>query len=90
VDVRKDKTRLVAVEDSLTPVAEALRNRGYTVKSFTEGDLDQAEAVVVSGQDDNVMGVKMTQTKAPVIRAEGRTPEEVVRAVEERLGPLEV
>jgi hypothetical protein len=45
---------------------------------------------VVSGQDDNVMGVKMTQTKAPVIRAEGRTPEEVVRAVEERLGPLEV
>lgn len=88
--MRKAKTRLIAVEDRLTPVAEALRDRGYAVMSFDKGDLDQVEAVVVSGQDDNIMGIQAIQSRAPIINAEGRTAEEVVRDIEERLGPLGV
>jgi hypothetical protein len=88
--VRKAKTRLIAVEDGLTPVAAALRDKGYTVRSFTEVDLKEAEAIVVSGQDDDFLGSRLTHTRAPVIRAEGRAADEVVRDVEDRLGRLGV
>ncbi len=88
--MRKAKTRLIAVEDGLTPIAEELRDKGYAVMPLHGNDLDQAEAVVVSGQDDNVMGMQVVQTKAPVISAEGRSAEDVVREVEKRLGPLGV
>lgn len=86
--VRKPKTRLIAVEDSLTPVVEALRDKGYAVMGLDEGDLDQVEAVVVSGQDDDIMGIQTIHTKAPVINAQGRSAEEVVQDIEERLGEL--
>ncbi len=86
--MRKPKTRLIAVEDSLTPVVEALRDKGYAVMGLDEGDLDQVEAVVVSGQDDDIMGIQTIHTKAPVINAQGRSAEEVVQDIEERLGEL--
>jgi len=88
--MRKAKTRLIAVEETLTPVAEALRGEGYSVVGLREADLREAEAVVVSGQDDNVMGIQDRATPVPVINAEGRRADEVVREVEERLGPLGV
>jgi len=78
--------RIIAVEEALTPVAEALQNRGYSVVGFREGDLGRAEALVVSGQDDNIMGIQNIRSRAPVINAEGRTPDDVVREIEERLG----
>lgn len=88
--MREPKTRLIAVEDHLGVVAEALRDRGYTVMSFREGRLDEAEAVVVSGQEDNVMGIQTRRTGAPVINAEGKTTAEIVRDLEARLGELGV
>jgi len=88
--MRKAKTRLIAVEDTLAPVAEALRNRGYSVVELGGEDTRRAEAVVVSGQEDNVTGIQTVETRVPVISAEGRTPDEIVRDVEERLGPLGV
>ncbi|HCJ11294.1 MAG TPA: hypothetical protein DHW14_09070 [Clostridiales bacterium] len=90
MSVRKARTRVVAVEDGLRPVAEALRERGYEVMTFTEGNLDQAEALVVSGQDDNLLGVHTRQVRGPVISAEGKTPVEIVRRVEKELGGPEV
>lgn len=87
--MRQAKTRLVAVEENLTPVAEALRDKGYTVKSLSPGELGTlggVEAVVVSGQDSNFLGMKDTGTKAPVINAEGLSADDVVAEVERRLG----
>jgi len=83
--VEDAKTRLIAVEDCLTPVAQALRDRGYAVTAFDKGRLGQVDAVVVSGQDETFMGISTVQTRAPVISAEGRSAEEVVREVERRL-----
>lgn len=88
--MRKAKTRVVAVEDGLRPVAEALRERGYRVTTFTQGNLDQAEALVVSGQDGNLLGVHTRQVRGPVISAEGKTPVEVVQRVEKELGGPEL
>jgi len=88
--MRKAKTRLIAVEDTLSPVVEALRGRGYSVVELGGEDARRAEAVVVSGQEDNLMGIRTIETRVPVINAEGRTVDEIVRDVEDRLGPLGV
>lgn len=88
--VRKPKTRLIAVEDHMGVVAEALRDRGYAVMGFNEGRLDEAEALVISGQDDNVMGMETRRTAAPVINAEGKSTAEIIRDLESRLGELGV
>lgn len=88
--MHRPKTRLIAVEDSLTPVAEALREKGYAVRELGQGNLHDVKAVVVSGQDENMLGVQSVKTQAPVILAEGKTADEIVRDLEERLGPLGV
>ena len=41
----------------------------------------EAAAVVVSGMDDNLMGVQDRLTDAPVIRAAGRDIDEIVADV---------
>ncbi|MCL6580511.1 MAG: YkuS family protein [Firmicutes bacterium] len=75
----------VAVEEGLGPVAEALRRRGYHVTGLHPEALRTAAAVVVSGRDESLMGIQSIRTTAPVINAEGRSADEVVRDVEERL-----
>jgi len=75
----------VAVEEGLRPVADALRRRGYHVTGLHPEALRTAAAVVVRGQDESLMGIQTIRTEAPVINAEGRSAEEVVRDVEERL-----
>lgn len=74
----------VAIEDALTPIAEALDAAGFTVIPLTRTALSLAQAIVVSGIDDNFLGIEDPESNAPVINAEGMTTEEVVRAVKER------
>lgn len=69
----------VAVEDSLTPVWEELEEEGYIPVSLDEADLDDVWAVVVTGQDDEVMGIDLVETTAPIINADGMTPGEVLK-----------
>ncbi len=86
--MRKAKHRLVAVEETLTPVAEALRDTGYDVCKPDEEDLSRVDAVVVSGQEDNLMDIQSVETTVPVISAEGKTADEVVEELEESLEDL--
>jgi len=78
--------RRVAVEETLTHVGQALRAGGFEVVPLREDVLTQVDAVVLSGQDPNVMGMADRQTEASVINAHGLTAEEVVQAVRERIG----
>lgn len=73
----------VAVDDDLTPVREALERRGYQVVDTS--NFRQAHAVVLRGDSENLMGIQNTETSAPVITANGRTPDEVVREIEQKL-----
>ncbi|HHY45584.1 MAG TPA: YkuS family protein [Firmicutes bacterium] len=81
----------VAVEGGLKPFQEALKNAGFVVVEVSSPeDLanTRPHAVVVSGMDDNFLG--MTDFgDAPVVTASGRTPEEVVKDVRRSLGPRE-
>lgn len=81
----------IAVEGGLRPFQEALKNAGFVVVEIRSPDdiADaNAHAVVISGMDDDFLG--MTDAgDAPVVSAAGRTPEEVVLDVRRSLGPRE-
>lgn len=77
--MRKGK---VAVDGYLGSVRQMLSDRGYEILPMDQ--LTEADCVVVSGGDSNMMGVETALTKAPVIAALGMTPEEVMAEVERR------
>lgn len=83
-----DKT--IAVENNLTPISEYLAEKGYKVENidFGQGEftknLDKYDAVVVTGMNENFLGVHDTVTKAPVINAKGMTKEDVYNEISSR------
>lgn len=70
---------VVAVEDGLSNVREALEREGYRVVGMK--DFKRADAIVISGMDEDMSGVETVQVDAPVINAEGRQTEEIVGEV---------
>lgn len=79
--------RKVAVEQSLTPVKDFLAQKGYSVdiidfnRAYTNS-LDKYDAVVITGLNENFLGVQDTNTKAAVINAEGLTAEQIYSRIE--------
>lgn len=69
--------KIVALEDTLSGMKDLLVDEGYDVKSMNEG-LKEADAVIVSGMEENVSGVHDRMTDAFVLNAEGRRPEEIL------------
>ncbi|KKK37796.1 hypothetical protein WQ57_11500 [Mesobacillus campisalis] len=77
----------VGVEQSLTNVSEALREKGYDVIELRqETDAQGCDFCVVTGIDSNIMGMQDTVTQGSVIEANGLSADEVCRQVEQRLG----
>ncbi|CUH96716.1 hypothetical protein P22_2806 [Propionispora sp. 2/2-37] len=72
--------KIVAVEDNLSTIKQALKNKGYTVVS--PNSKENILACVVMGMDSNLMDIQNTVNKAPVIDAAGMTPDQVVSRVE--------
>ena len=79
--------KVVAVGGELTPFRKELQAAGFQVVSLDQETLQQADAVVIDGMDNGFLGIETTETKAPVIDADGMTPEQVVKAVRERALP---
>ncbi|MBU8878363.1 YkuS family protein [Bacillus sp. FJAT-29790] len=76
----------IAVEQSLTNVTDALREKGYDVVDLkSAADVENCSACVVSGIDSNFMGMQDVSTQAPIIEASGLSADEVCRQVEERM-----
>lgn len=75
---------MVAVEGELTPFRAALERAGYRVVALDETSRREAAAIVINGMDDGVLGIETATSPAPVIDADGLTPEEVVRLVRAR------
>lgn len=76
----------IAVEQSLSDVQQALRDKGHEVFELKqEYDTNNADCCVISGMDQNVMGMQDTTLKGPVISANGLTADEVCQQVENRL-----
>lgn len=76
----------IAVDDKLDYIRRMLRDEGYGVVDLKPGmRLDNVDAVVVSGMDDNFAGMGDITTKAPVIEASGKDPKEILDAIRTRL-----
>lgn len=76
----------IGVDESLTNVQQALREKGYEVVELkNEGDSQNCDFCVVTGLDSNVMGIQDTSTQASVISADGLSTDEVCSRIEERL-----
>ncbi|RHW42218.1 YkuS family protein [Neobacillus notoginsengisoli] len=77
----------IGVEQSLTNVQQALKERGYDVVELKqESDSADCACCVITGLDSNMMGMHDTVTKASVIEANGLSADEVCSLVENRLG----
>lgn len=77
----------VGVEQSLTNISEALRERGHDVVELrSEADSQGCDCCVVTGIDSNVMGMQDVSTQGSVIEANGLSAEEVCRQIDKKTG----
>ncbi|MFB6467124.1 YkuS family protein [Cytobacillus sp. Hz8] len=76
----------IGVEQSLTNVQDALRQKGYDVVELkSEQDVKDCDCCVVTGVDSNIMGMQTISTTASVIDANGLSAEDVCQQVESKL-----
>lgn len=76
----------IGVEGSMTDVKEALKAKGYdTVDLRQENDAKGCDCCVITGLDQNVMGMADTSIEGAVINASGLTAEQVCQEVDSRL-----
>jgi hypothetical protein len=77
----------VGVEQSLTNISEALRERGHDVVELrSEADVQGCDCCVVSGIDSNVMGMQDASIQGSVIEANGLSADEVCRQIDQKTG----
>ncbi|MDA8346530.1 MAG: YkuS family protein [Thermaerobacter sp.] len=69
----------MAIEEGLEDVRQAIEDAGWEAIDLEEAALDEVDAVVCTGMDDDLLGDETTSTEVPVISADGLTAEEVVR-----------
>ncbi|MRG85574.1 YkuS family protein [Salinibacillus xinjiangensis] len=76
----------VGVEESLGDVKSALQEKGYDVVDLhTMDDAANCDCCVVTGVDQNVMGMTADVPGGSVIQAKGMSANDVLHEVEERL-----
>lgn len=76
----------IGVEESLTNIQDALREKGYNVIQLKrEEDARGCDICVVTGLDHNMMGMHDTHTAGPVIDASGMSADDVCREIEDRI-----
>ena len=80
----------VGIENALGNVREYLDEKGYEVvqidpHSKSGIELKNCDSYVISGMDQNLMGITEIEAEAPVINAKGMSPEQVLRQIENRL-----
>lgn len=77
----------IGVEETLTDVKQALQEKGYKIVDlYSEEDVDGCDCCVISGLDENIMGMTTASIAGPVINADGQNAEDVCQMVEEKLG----
>lgn len=77
----------IAIENTLDSVREYLTERGYEVVQLdphtqTGIELKNCDAIVISGMDDNLMGITAVKTEAPVIDVKGMNKQEILSRLE--------
>ncbi|MEH7884820.1 MAG: YkuS family protein [Mesobacillus sp.] len=80
----------IGVEQSLTNVSAALREKGHEVVELRqEADAQGCDFCVVSGTDSNVMGMQDVSIQGSVIEASGLSADEVCRQIDQKSGNIQ-
>lgn len=74
----------IAVEGGLANVIQALHNAGFKTTPLEDQSLKNVRAVVVKGDGTNIL-VPEWPVKMPVINAAGRSADEIVDILRDRL-----
>jgi len=78
----------IAVQKGLDPIRNYLSSEGYTVKEFDNRKknagnfLNRYDVVIVTGENQDIMGVEETISSTPIIDATGMTGEEIKNQIE--------
>lgn len=72
----------VAIEEGLSDVRRAVQARGWEAVGLAEASQAAVDAVVCTGQEENLFGDQAIQLDVPVIQADGLTAAEVLRRLE--------
>lgn len=76
----------VAVSNTLSNVSQLLSNNGYDVIPFQQViPQEKCDAVILSGESENMMGIMDIEMDCPVINAGGMTAEEVLEQLQNRI-----
>jgi len=81
----------IAVSEALSPVKRALHRAGYDVVNLesdaeiSKKGMGDYDAIVISGMDDNLMGMHDISGRATVINATGKDAEEILEELNKRL-----
>lgn len=76
----------IGVEPTLSNVKEALIRMGHEVIDFhSEDDASNCDFAIISGQDQDIMGIADVTMSGSVINAQGSNTSEVCQMVNERL-----
>ncbi|QFT88689.1 hypothetical protein FIU87_08540 [Bacillus sp. THAF10] len=76
----------IGVEQSLSDVQQALQAKGYEVVPLTnENDAKGCDCCIVTGIDNNLMGISNSVTAGSVIEASGMTADQICQQVESRI-----
>ncbi|MBC8016195.1 MAG: YkuS family protein [Sporomusaceae bacterium] len=73
---------IVAIEKSLSNLAEVLESEGYEVVTLDDNNINSVDAIIVSGADINLLNIQDALTDVPVINATGKTFNEIIRELE--------
>lgn len=79
----------IAIDEKLSPIEDFLKRKGYDTQCInmnSENVKNQNyDAFIVSGGDENILGIQDTVSKAPVINAAGLTPEQIDQKIKQKL-----
>jgi galactitol-specific phosphotransferase system IIB component len=80
----------VGIEKGLKDIADYLTNQGYSVQELSESienntsKYDGLDAIITADYNTDMMGYSDTQTKVPVINANGLTPQEIKNMIDQK------
>lgn len=76
----------IGVEQSLTDVQQQLQSMGYEVVQLQqESDAQGCDCCVITGTDQNMMGVQDAAIQGSIINAHGMTSQEICQVVEDKI-----
>jgi len=76
--------KVIAIETGLENVTQALRNAGFKTTPLEGDTLKNVRAVVVKGDGTDILAPEWS-VKLPVINAAGRSADEIVDVLRDRL-----